>query len=730
MKNFFTKGKTHTKNAIRIYNRDMRNILTSYATLIIIIAITILPSLYAWINIKASWDPYANTKGLSVAVVNLDKGTEFKNVKINVGKDVVENLANNQSIGWKFVDSDEAKNGVQLGTYYASLTIPENFSENLLSIITQDTPTKAELIYYVNEKTNAIAPKITQKGATALQEEITKNFIQTSSNAILSYLNQFGVELENNKPELKKIADLMIDVDNKMPEIEKSIDNVYNGATTFQQYMKKVQDNSPNVSNAVNNTVDLFKTNNENIQKTGDLSKTVSPIISSSLSVVKNITDESKTLLNNAENSTSDSNSLRKTLTDIKNKYKNSIEKIDFVLNLMKSINNRFNTTAVTNSINKLSDIRTKLYKQENKINTLIKDIDTNSDSLSNDINLAKDSNDEISGLIDDIIYNFDNNTNPAIVSSMNSFIGLSNDTVKILENVQATMPLVNGMLDTAIIGTDSNVNSIKEIKDEFPTVRQNLHSNIEKLNSLNDDDKINEVIKLLKKNAKDESEFLSSPIDLKEDKIYPIPNYGSAMSPFYSTLALWVGGLILTSLLSVEVKNFDDKVKLSAREQFMGRYLTFITIGIFQALVVSLGNLFLLKTYVVSPILYVLYSVYVSIIFITIIYSSVSVLGNIGKSLIMVAMVLQVSASGGTFPIQLLGSFFQYINPILPFTYSISGMRETVAGIIPQVLINDTFILSIYFFVYVVLGMFLKEKVNKINEKFIKQFKDSGLAE
>ncbi|WML34976.1 YhgE/Pip family protein [Clostridium sp. OS1-26] len=142
MKNVFQNLKKDMKSIFKIYKRDIRNIYTNYVALIIILALTILPSLYAWFNIKASWDPYGNTKNLSVAVVNLDEGSEFRNVKINVGNDVVKKLKDNQNIGWKFVSQSEAQNGVKTGKYYASITITKDFSENLLSIAKKDTPKK------------------------------------------------------------------------------------------------------------------------------------------------------------------------------------------------------------------------------------------------------------------------------------------------------------------------------------------------------------------------------------------------------------------------------------------------------------------------------------------------------------------------------------------------------------------------------------------------------------
>ncbi|MBE6068902.1 MAG: YhgE/Pip domain-containing protein [Clostridium lundense] len=246
------------------------------------------------------------------------------------------------------------------------------------------------------------------------------------------------------------------------------------------------------------------------------------------------------------------------------------------------------------------------------------------------------------------------------------------------------------------------------------------MHERAEKLRGLSDDKKVNELINILKRDAKAESEFLSNPIEVKEDKLFAIPNYGSAMAPFYTVLAL----------LSVEVKSFEDGLEISPTQEFLGRYLTFVTIGIMQALVVTLGNLYLLKTYVIAPLPYVVFGVYTSIIFMMIIYTLVSVFGNVGKAIAMVVMVLQVAASGGTFPIQLTSPFFQSINPMLPFTYAVGGMRETVGGILKDLLIFNIYKLSIYFVTSLVIGMSLKGKVNKIMKKFILKFKESGLAE
>ncbi|GCD09699.1 YhgE/Pip domain-containing protein [Clostridium tagluense] len=741
MKNIFKSSKICIKNILKtykidmkivfkIYKRDIKNIFSNYITLIIIVGVSCLPALYAWFNIQAGWDPYSKTKGLSVAVVNLDNGSQLKDVKVNIGRDLVKKLKTNDSIGWKFVNESDAKEGVKYGKYYASLTIPKDFSKDLLSIGTYNAPTKPQLIYSVNEKLNAIAPKITGKGATSLQEQISRSFIETASSAIFSYLNQVGGKLEKNKPELESLIDRMLSVDDKMPEIGKSIDNVYEGSLMFQKFMKNVQGDIPVISDAVDHTLDITKKSNENMGKAKDSLKTVSPIVKADLALIKNTADLAESSLIQFQDSQPSNKALLKaTLIKTRDKYRDGIQKIDNVLSFNKSINNSLNSTLIGTFNNNLSNVKTEMLNQQSHVNSMISTLETGNEVLTSNIDAAIKGANKTSGLMNNTIDSFNRDTNPIIDNVMNNASGLSNTVADMLQNIQGNMPLFNSILDQANTQIDSSVDDLKQIKDKFPKIQEDMHSNAEKLRNLTDDEKLNELIKMLKEDGKKKSDFLANPIELVESRVYPIPNYGSAMTPFYTILAIWVGAYILVSLLSVHVKDFDDGTPMNTNEKFFGRYFIFLSVAIMQALVTIAGNLFVLKTYTVSPIPLVLIGIYVSVVFITIIYTLVSVFGNGGKALTMVAMVLQVSGSGGTFPVELLGSFFQYINPMMPFTYAIGGMREATAGIIPGVLIKDMLILAIYFVVALFLGVFLKEKINKATEGFVKEFHESGLT-
>lgn len=148
------------KNIREIFIDDLKSIYRNLFVCIVVVFLMFIPSIYAWFNIVASWDPYANTEGILVGVSNNDKGTELNGKAVNLGNEVIEGLKGNSDLGWRFTTEKDAIAKVKKGDYYASIIIPADFSEHIATIMTDD-PIKAEIDYYVNEKINSIAPKMT-----------------------------------------------------------------------------------------------------------------------------------------------------------------------------------------------------------------------------------------------------------------------------------------------------------------------------------------------------------------------------------------------------------------------------------------------------------------------------------------------------------------------------------------------------------------------------------------
>lgn len=243
------------KNTLKLYLLDWKRIFKNPIATILIIAIMIIPSLYAWFNIKALWDPYGNTGELPIAVYSADKPAEFQGKEIAIGKEVIKSLHDNKQLGWKFVDSKkELEDGVRSGEYYAGIYLPEDFSEDLLSFTSGDI-NKPKIEYTVNEKINAIAPKITDKGATAIQTQISDEFIKTASSTLLKVFNEIGYDIDSNLVSINKVKSMILSTDENLDtidgytqqvlDLQKQLPDIkekLNKANEFIDYLPKVDE--------------------------------------------------------------------------------------------------------------------------------------------------------------------------------------------------------------------------------------------------------------------------------------------------------------------------------------------------------------------------------------------------------------------------------------------------------------------------------------------------------
>ena len=234
------------KKSFQIFKRDLGRLFHNRAAVLILVGISVLPSLYAWFNIAANMDPYGNTKGIQVAIANEDKGADGEQMSLDAGQNIVDNLKKNDQLGWKFVDAKEAKKGVRSGKYYAAIVIPDNFSESLLSILSGDIK-QPELDYYINEKKNAIAPKITDTGAGTIRQEINDTFSSVAAESISKLLSEkagdiAGRATEGNSSLIRAVAETRKNLEeyNKMLEnfrktVDKSDEVIQNAVKTLDQ---------------------------------------------------------------------------------------------------------------------------------------------------------------------------------------------------------------------------------------------------------------------------------------------------------------------------------------------------------------------------------------------------------------------------------------------------------------------------------------------------------------
>ncbi|MDB1922894.1 YhgE/Pip domain-containing protein [Clostridium tertium] len=714
------------KNIFRIFSKDIKSITTNWVALVIIVGLMILPSLYAWFNIRASWDPYGNTGGIKVAIVNKDRGGSLKDKTLNVGDELVNKLKENSSLGWNFVSEEEGNQGVEKGRYYATIVIPENFTEETLSIMGKEIK-RPTLMYKVNQKSNAIAPKITDKGVTTIKSQVDTNIIETVDGTIFKILNEAGVSLEGSRDKILRLINGVISINSRMPEIENIINQAYDGSAKADDLVNKVKDNLPLLQDTLNTSNDLLADTKNALEKSKEGLKEVAPVIRDDLEFINNALSGVEDAIDGLMNINIDKDAIIKGLDNVSVHITEVNDKISNIIKVLDPIS-KFsdNLKAVINDLNLASS---KLQS----INSIIKDIQNlvsnNKPIDKNRLQQIKDLVTSNKNIITNILNNYDSQYIPAINKAIDQMNIIADNSIKLVGEATSSIPDIASLLEKLDKGLKVGREDIGKLKEEMPTIKSSLANISSKLSSINNEEEINKILSLLKNDWQAISEFLGSPVEIKEEILFSIPNYGSAMSPFYSTLALWVGALILVSLLTTNPHGFNEEVNFKPYEKYFGKFLTFAFIGICQSLILSLGDIYLLKCYVLNKWLFIGISILSSLVFILIVYTLVSIFGNVGKAIAVILLVIQVAGAGGTFPVEVMPSFFKKVNPFLPFTYSISAMREAVAGIVKSNLTRDITMIVIYGVISIIIGLFLKGPINKISKKFIDKLNESGLV-
>lgn len=715
------------KNIFNIYRNDINNIIKNYAALIAVIALCILPSLYAWFNIAASWDPYSSeaTSQIKIGVVNKDTGSNINGQEINLGNKIVEELKDNDLMGWQFVSEEEAINNLEEGKYYASITIPEEFSKDMTSLITSDIK-KGDIIYTVNEKINAIAPKLTSKGASGVQENISKTLIETVSNALLTITKDLGIRLEDAMPKISNVYNMLEDIRGRFTEINKTTDLAYDGAVRIKELVGEIQSdmpliketlsNSKNLSSEVGNFITLSKTGLNNL----------SPIIKEDIRLISEISGDISIYTNGViEAINSGSDKAPEMIDNLISKVNSIDELTKSLLKILEAINKFAPNKPLNGIIEQLQNMKVSINKIQNSLEVIKETINVGNTIDLSMLNNIKALADNISSTSLNLYSKFDTEIQEKINVIFNDAFKVSENVLTVLQEAETKLPDVENILNIAYESAENGIEGITFIKEKLPQAERIINELTDKMGAVNDNESLKELIDLLKNDIKERTEFLSNPVNLIENKLFAMSNYGTAMTPFYTTLSLWTGLLFLVSMLSV-----DKHGEYTANEVYFGKLLLFLTLAIIQSLIVSIGDLVILKIYCLNPILFILGAVFTSIVFTFIVYSACSVFGNVGKVVCIVLLVLQLGGSGGTFPIELTPKFFQRIHPFLPFTYTISISREAIGGLVRTILLKDILICLCFIVGSILIAVFLKKPINKVSNKFTEKFKESGIAE
>ena len=710
------------KHIIEIFRKDIKEVFRKTNTWIIIVGLIFLPSMYAWPNILSSWDPYGHTNNIKVAVTSEDEGATVDGKDLNLGKSLVNGLKNNKNLDWQFVSNKQkAEDGVRIGEYYASIVVPKNFSQDMTSV-SRAEPQRATIEYTVNEKINAISPKITNSGASAIANNISKNFVETANGIIFEKLHEVGIKFEENLPSIEKAKQEIFKLNDNFSTYEQAVSELIAKVEYGSNVLNNVQNILPEIDRVATNSIMLADKAGITINNIQGFNERLLPIINNHLNVVEEVSKEANVIAKEIQQKPDKIEEIKARQKALDSRLQASGERLQLVKNIFEYFNNLSNerlfnsqldrVTTLSNDITMIKEVNNNIYNNMDhydEIANTVKEEFVNKSARVNEVstNINSKLNDEIAPLISQVL-------NKAEVNI---------DKVSgIIAHAQGELPTVERKLSEAEIKINNAYGRLLSLQAQMPSAKSKIQKLTDEIKKADSGIDKNQLFNLLKVDYKQQAEFFANPVKLQENKLYHIENYGSAMTPFYTVLSIWVGSLLMSSLLTTKVE--DEEKKYKPYQKYFGRGLLFVIISLFQTLIITLGDMYVLGTQATSPYRFVVYALLISLLFSSIIYTIVCILGNVGKAVCIVLLVLQLGSSGGTFPIQMTSEFFQALYPKVPFTYSIGLLREAVGGVYIPAVERDIKILFIYLIVVLVGGAILvslkarSEKLSRERER------------
>ena len=634
------------RNIWTVFKTDIRTLSKCFFACVVVVAIALLPSLYAWLNIYSNWDPYGNTGGISIAVASLDEGyTDADGTYENKGDDVVADLREATSINWVIVDTEEeAKGGVESGDYYAAVVIDKQFSRNMYRMLT-DWTGKPAITYYENAKKNAVATKITDTAVETLKRSISENYLEVVIGGIMEQSNLLAADLTADDPEaavkgvLYQAQDLLHACGRMMDAFETA------GGSGVSESSAAV------LEAAVANI-------NKNLPDGAQLQQTAAEIqmrLNTALARVERALDRLNSAIGNAPELPSAQQQLRDAAAQL--------EKAAATLDRWAE-DIEMEAPAAAEQARVISAECTRLAA---KLQALA-DKPTASDLLADCDALVK----SIRTMVDKIPV-----TSKALQKELDTVAGQVADTMEGMAALAGDAKVMKTALGETADAVGDTMALLRPATEKLLT---SLESTIDDLEGLTTDEYMDTLVDILGGDPAVYGQYFPEMVQTSVNAVYPIANYGSAMTPFYTVLAIWVGGVILSSLIKIHART-EGLIDPKPAELYFGRYLFFFVLSQIQAAVIVTGDLYILKVQCLHPGMLYLTGALTAFTFSLLIYSLALSFGDVGKAIVVVIMVMQIAGSSGTFPIELLPAIYQKIYRFFPFPYAIDAMRECICG-------------------------------------------------
>ncbi len=720
------------KNIIRIIASDIKHLSTNVVAVVVIIGLSVIPSLYAWFNIISNWDPYGedSTKNLQVAVVSSDEGVQVAGYEVNVGNMIISNLKENKSIGWVFTDTeDEAIDLVTAGDCYAALVVNEQFSEKLLSFLGGDMehPT---IDYYENEKKNAIAPKITGKVKTTVQNEVNTAFVSTIAEVLVE-ASEYVVSVDETGSLTSATLDKLENLDSDLSTYILILESYISLLDSSSSLMEAAENVSDQVDGIMRTAEGMAIGTNATADSAEDAVNTINDVVYGSIAMMStqlgqltNMVDTAMTTVaQSADKMSAATSSMASSVAIISKTYDKYKPVIVVDIGAKDSYEKEDGSTG-----SRTEDVTNDLAKLEKDLNAASQTASkTGQDAIYIDTVIRTDlirCQTSMNALANAYKYT----VAPQINTSLDAVQDSVTQVQRILNYNGSSIDQVSLALNSYPKMMGGGKDSLVQARDNALEMQEKLEEIIADMKDLDKNSQYNTMVSLVQSDPALIADFISSPVNLETEEVYPVANNGSATAPFYIVLSIWVGALIMSTIYHTKVKPIPGVVDMKNHEAFIARYcVTFLT-GQIQTNITIFGAFLYLGIQCQHPIKMWLCAVFTSFVFSLLLYSFTYSFGNVGEALSVILMVVQVAGSGGTFPIEVLPRVFQVLYSYMPFAYAMNAMRECVAGTYQNDYWKYMAGLIIYVVVALVIGLVLYKPMLKLNAMIEESKEKSGI--
>ena len=661
-------------------------------------------------------------------MANNDTGTDNALIgKQNLGGQIVNQLKDNDQLGWTFVTEAEAMSQVESGKAYAAIVIPKDFSNDLAGVATggKDKPT---LQYYVNEKASAIAPKVTDVGASTVDRTVNSTFVSTVSEVLTEVINTVGDKAIAAEDQTK--AKTITTLNEAFSDVQHTRDTI----AKLNTKLAGTPEQTRTARQALEDARELGIDTAQGLAGASKLIGTTQTSLNTFVTATSGSLDQGSSLLSQASSRANQSigtvtgmlNSANQQVGGMINTAADINQANADVIAQLKELPNA-NQEPLKSAISKLDNRNSNLAETLNNLsslNTTIGNTYTDTAGLASSLNTATQTTLDatntarstlVSGALPQL--NTGLNTLSSTVSTLSN--GITSQSSLIDQSKQTL-----DQLDKAVSSTTTALNSTDQA---LAGVQAKLSTLATDIKALSISSSLNALIGTDGKlDASTISDFMLSPTVISEKAIYPVAAYGSGMAPLFTTLSLWVGAFVLVVIPKLETDD-EDIDNLTPSQGYLGRFLLLATLAATQGLVTGIGDLIIGIQCASAPV-FLLTCVITSLVYMSVIFALSTTFMHVGKGVCVALVILQVPGASGLYPIEMMPGFFRTLYPLLPFTYSIDALRETIGGFYDGHWFGYIGKLLIFATLAFLLGLGARPKLANLNRLFAREIKESDM--